>query len=681
MSRCRLLLPCLALAVCSYAQPALQNDTAVEAFRDLQEVQVKGKLLTPAMNRVSSSSLTLNVKELQALPRLMGQTDPLYVLQTLAGVQVNNETQGGIFVQGCDNAHTLVAINDAPVFYPSHVLNLFSAFNASHLENIQVVMSAHPAADANRLGGAVSLRTWLKASAPFNMSINVGPLCSDIHIRSHCSDKSDLFFSARASYFTLYKSLLKTDDIQPDYNFQDFNLTYACHPTQKDDIVFSAFAGNDLLLADNTTTDRQFLDISWQNLASSVQWDRREDSVRYHTSLFLSGYHNRFLFDLGQTINLDGNSSIGSTGLKHHTDIRLPDEMALTAGADYTATRYSPLGFSLSGDFALNVESMAQNVLYAHEASLFLDFTHQAGPFFNYSLGLRGTAYYCLNRPFFQLDPRANFSFRVARGQYLYLHAGTYSQNSHSINLISTGLPTDFYIPASSRFKPEYAISVSLGYKGSFLNDRYILSAEMYFKQIYNALECNVSVPDLLYNNAVYTDFVYAGEGRNYGLDITLQKAKGRLSGYLTYSLGWAKRFIPEISDRPFDSSHSRRHRLVATASWHFNRDWSAGAVFTLATGTHYTQPEYAYMMNGRVVARMGEYNGQHLPLTHRLDLSADYILHLKNDRSIDFNISLYNVYCHKNVQFVTNSPLNFRTRQFGLLPVIVPSLSVRFNI
>ena len=681
MSRVRLLLPCLVLAVCSYAQPALQNDTTVEAYRDLEEVQVKGKLLTPVMNRVSSSSFTLNVKELQALPRLMGQTDPLYFLQTLAGVQVNNEMQGGIFVQGCDNAHTLLTINDAPVFYPSHALNLFSAFNSSHFENIQVVMSAHPAADANRLGGAIRLQTFQRAPKPFNMSVNVGPLCSDIHIRSHCSAKSDLFFSARASYFSLYKSLLKTDDIQPDYNFQDFNLTYAYHPTPKDDIVFSAFAGNDLLLADNTDTERRFLDIAWQNLASSVVWDRQEDSVRYHTSLFLSGYHNRFLFDLGQTINLNGNSSVGSVGLSHHTDIRLTNGMSLTVGADYAASRYSPLAFSLFGDFAFSVESTAQSVLYAHEASLFLDFAQQVNDFFNYSAGVRGTAYYCQDKPFFQLSPRANFSFLIAQGQFLYLHAGAYSQNQHNINLISTGLPTDFYIPASSRFKPEYALSASLGYKGSFLNDKYILSAEVYFKQLYNSLECNVSVPDLLYNSAVYTDFVYAGEGQNYGLDITFQKAKGRLSGYLTYSLGWAKRLIPEISDKPFDSSHSRRHQLVATATYHFNTAWSVGAVFTLATGTPYTQPEYAYMMNGRVVARMGEYNGQHLPLTHRLDLSADYILHLKNDRSIDFNISLYNVYCHKNVQFVTNSPLNFRIRQFGLLPMIVPSFSVRFNI
>ena len=95
------------------------------------------------------------------------------------------------------------------------------------------------------------------------------------------------------------------------------------------------------------------------------------------------------------------------------------------------------------------------------------------------------------------------------------LHIGSYSQNNHTINLISTGLPTDFYIPAHARFKPEYALSSSIGYKGSFLKQKYILSAEIYFKQLYNSLECSINVLDLLYNNAVYTDFIYAGTGQN----------------------------------------------------------------------------------------------------------------------------------------------------------------------
>lgn len=681
MSRSRLLLLCLALGASVSAQVAVQNDTTIEAYRDLEEVQVKGKLLTPAMNQVSSSTLSLNVKELDALPKLMGQTDPLYFLQTLAGVQVNNEAQGGIFVQGCDNAHTLLTINDAPVFYPSHALNLFSAFNASHLESIQVVMSAHPAADANRLGGAVRLQTYRKAPRRFNLSANVGLLCSDLHIQSHCSDQCDVFFSGRASYFTLYKGLLKTDNLQPDYHFDDFNLTCAFHPTPKDDIVLSAFAGYDRLTADNTTNNQQLFDISWQNLASSLLWDRKEDNAQCHTSLYLSGYHNRFVFDLQQELFLNGKSSVGATGVKHNTDIRIAEGMSLNAGAEYAATRYSPLAFALLGDFAAGVESMPQAVLYAHEASLFADFAHQVNGFFRYSVGLRGSAYYCQDKPFFQLDPRANLSFEVAHEQFLYLHAGTYSQNNHNINLISTGLPTDFYIPASVRFKPEYALSASVGYKGAFLQNKYILSAEVYFKQLYNTVECNISVLDLLYNHAIYTDFIYAGTGQNYGLDITFQKAKGKLSGYLTYSLGWAKRFIPEVSERPFDSSHSRRHQLVATAAYHFNTAWSVGAVFTLATGTPYTEPEAAYLLNGRVVARMGQYNAAHLPLTHRLDLSANYSLQLKQNRSIDFNVSLYNVYCHKNVQFITYSYEAFRIRKTGLLNMIIPSLSVRFNL
>ena len=73
MLRGGLLSFCIAVSIACFSQVGLQTDTTIEAYRDVEEVQVKGKLLTPAMNQVSSSSFTLNVKELQALPGI-GET-------------------------------------------------------------------------------------------------------------------------------------------------------------------------------------------------------------------------------------------------------------------------------------------------------------------------------------------------------------------------------------------------------------------------------------------------------------------------------------------------------------------------------------------------------------------------------------------------------------------------------
>lgn len=659
------------------ARLCAQNTTDVDSLlfistQSLKEVVITGQRVKPIVEN-TGTQLRLNIQEIKSLPRFMGQSDPLRYLHTIAGVQTNNEATAGIYVQGCDDSQTLLAINGVQVYYPNHLLGLFSGFISAHFQDMEVVKMAHDAAFGNRLGGEVSLYTVteIPSGKKFSLDINAGLISSDVTVGVACGAKSELFLSARASYINLfYGRLLNIDGYEPKYSFQDVNLTYAIHPSPKDDIVLTTYFGNDRLRleVDSSTLSAN---IQWQNTATSVYWNRTLDSGHMRTTLFCSGFKNRF--SVYREISVEGFSNIGSLGIHHEQTRRWRPEFGLDFGGGYTGHRITPLWFRTEG-WSSNVP---ESTSFAQEAELFADFKHQVNTVFSYSIGLHGGLFASDGKVFGNADPRFNGHIALNKHHTINAHVGIYTQYLHRIALVSGGFPIDFWMPAGQRFKPEYAHSAGLGYIGHFLNDQLVVTAEVYYKQLFNVIENGTNIVHLVTHDFEYIGGIASGKGRNYGLDIMVQKNKGNVRGYVSYSLGWAQRYMASISDKWFPASHERRHNLVLVLDYKINDAWHIGGTFTLASGTPYTAPEYIYLINGQIVAEYGDFNASALPLTHRLDLSCDYTIIRKKGVEFGVNLSLYNVYAHKNVQFVRLSHTDFKTVYVSLLGTILPSLSL----
>ena len=133
----------------------------IQIDRELDEIEVVRER-TAQMVQVHSNKLIINANHIQTMPKFLGTSDPIRYLQSLAGIQTNNETSTGIHIQGCDDYQTLTAINGAPVYYPNHLLGLFSTFIAPHFETIEVEQSEHNGLMENRIGGYVNLTTPAK---------------------------------------------------------------------------------------------------------------------------------------------------------------------------------------------------------------------------------------------------------------------------------------------------------------------------------------------------------------------------------------------------------------------------------------------------------------------------------------------------------------------------------------
>ena len=314
-----------------------------------------------------------------------------------------------------------------------------------------------------------------------------------------------------------------------------------------------------------------------------------------------------------------------------------------------------------------------------HEFSVYAGFTHDVSEHFRYEVGLRPSLWLGHDMTAASIDPRVTLHFPINDRHELRLHYGRYSQALHKAALFDGGLPADYFFLSDKTNVPERSHSVSLGYTGSVPDKSWAFTAELYFKQLYNVIESSSDVVELVFNGFDYQKDLLYGDGRNFGFNAMIQKNKGYVKGYISYSLGWALRNFPEITDRyDIRADHDRRHNLVVALSSQPARNWSLGAVFVLASGAPYSEAVSAYYLNGHVIYEYGPHNGATMPLYHRLDLSCSYYIIKSMTRELSVNLSLYNVYAHKNVQFILASGKFMR--HVSVLPYPIPSLSVSFR-
>lgn len=661
----------------AYTQTTVDNryaqDTIYQVVQ-LDEVSITQKRETSIIDQVGSS-IIIDVNQMQNIPKFLGTSDPIRYMQTLPGVQTNNETRTGIYIQGCDDYQSLVSINETPVYYPNHLLGLFSTFIPAHYETIRLLPFASNASLSNRIGGYVALQTKHQQPKRFSLEGNVGLLNSDLTLQIPCGKKSALWISGRATYLNLlYGKFLRFEDYQLGYNFQDCNLTYALHPTDKDELIVTGFFSRDNLSITDPVTDIQPI---WMNLATSAVWNHKGEKNAIKMSAGFSGFRNDINLQATTTEAKTNNSIATARFLTEDTYSFSPD-MSIQTSIEYLHYFNKPLELIIHSD--LITQDAVTSWTHANETSLSAEWIHRCTSWFDYHLGARGSLYFHQGKVYGGVDPRLTFRFIPATDHSISLQYGMCHQYFHKAGLTGGGLPTDFFFLADSIFTPQWAHEVNLRYDASFLENKYTLSLEGYFKQIYHVVESTGNVLQLITTGFNYQKDILIGSGRNFGLNMLIRKNQGIVTGHISYTLGWALRQLPDLEHKMgyiYSASHERRHDLNVVINVQPAKKWHIGAIFVLASGIPFTKAEEAYLLNGTMICRYSTFNGAHLPIYNRLDLSCSYDIINKNDHLLGINLSLYNVYCMKNAQFVVYRE-NSLDPVFGTsLSTIIPSISI----
>ena len=650
----------------------------------LQAVEIRGKRLRSQLREIEGTSI-ISMSLMDEMPHILGNADPLHYAQLLPGVQTNSEYDAGLHIQGCDNSHNYVSLGGAPVYNAAHLLGFFSIFNAGHFTEMSLLKSPVSASFPNRLGGRVDMLTptWLAAedslwTGAVHGELSVGPMSSQGTLRLPVGKRSLLLLSARAAYLNLlYSKWLEVDGDEVKYDFSDYNLSYI---TQLDDanvLKIEGYWGYDNMKIGQASYGLQGK-LKWDNTMAALHWySRSKDGLNeggkdwlMEQMVYYSRYANRlnvgeysfqvgmrsFIFDLGYK----GNFSWGRWRM----------------GAEVVRHQLLPQDIGITGNLA-NYQTDAHHQL-ATEASVYLQYCQPLGENLLMELGARVSGYHC-QKSFYRVMPHLKFNYDLSPSAKLNLNLGIRNQYLFQTGFSSAGLPTEFWFAADQNHRPQYACHAALQGEFWFAEKEYRLSVETYYKWLMNQIENNSNMFDILFSSYSFDGSLLHGKGYNYGLNLLLEKRRGKLTGWLSGSLGRAMRkFDGEQYQGWFPAGHERIYELNAVATYRINRRVSLGSTYVLASGTPYTKVNYAYLMSGNLVTEYGPHNGSRVKPYMRLDLSVSYDFATKGSVRSGINFSLYNVTMHGNDLFyrIKVYDNHVRYNAFKFLMPIMPSIN-----
>jgi hypothetical protein len=257
-------------------------------------------------------------------------------------------------------------------------------------------------------------------------------------------------------------------------------------------------------------------------------------------------------------------------------------------------------------------------------------------------------------------------------------------QNMHLLSNSATSLPTDKWVLTNNGIKPEIADQVSLGYYRQSTSQAYTWSLETYYKTMQNQIDyrdgANVLNTDIVESQLLY------GKGRAYGVEAMVKKNKGKLTGWISYTLSKSQLQINGINaGNWYNASQDRTNDIAIVGIYRLSPKWTFSADWVYYTGNPVSFPSGKYTADDRIAFYYSERNGYRMPVYHRLDVGATWEIKKTGRFKKELAFSIYNLYDRQNAYLInfrqsTSNPDEteaVQTTLFGIIPSV--SYNVKF--
>jgi hypothetical protein len=633
-------------------------------------------------------SIDLGLSTISRLPGLAGAADPLRILQLMPGIQTSGEISNGLYMRGLQNAHNLVELDGAHIYNPMHLLGVFSVFNDDNLSSFTLHKSYIPPRYGGRIGSVISARSRGEIPGRFEAAGEVGLIASNLALGIPLGSKSGLRLSGRLSYLDPILKLTSSpgDKMRLGYDMHDVGIGWIFEPSGKGKLSVNFYRGRDGLSIDGLYGSSG--GIEWRNLAASVVLDcHLGNTRRFSQTVSFTRYDNTIDIE-HSSISLAMPSMISDIGYKAIFG-KNGGNISWECGVDYT-WHHVRLQFPIFKNYFF--ENNLPTPIDTHETGSFAEVSFDISPSMKVRGGLRASVLLYgrdgrVGKVWWMPEPRFNVTVGMNELSAISLSGTIQQQYINQVVSSNTGFPTDFWMPSSLTVPPQKAYSLTLGYSRKTKDRTWEFSAELYCKILTDQMESTDGImTNFTSTQDIYSGIVY-GRGRNFGLEILLNKKYGRLSGWISYTLGWALRSFSDIEGgRWFPMAYERRHDASITAIYRIGDRWSLSSNFVFATGNAYTPVMGVYLMGEVPVNEYGTHNSSRMPPYHRLDVAATYEVHSKILPG-RLTFSVYNLYARKNpiayyayVEMMTEDKTARLKRRASSLYSIIPSLNYSFR-
>lgn len=683
---------------------------------DLDAVNVSSK-----SDAVSYDALTgkasLSVGQVKNMPTLGGEADIMQALQYLPGVRTAVEGTTGLSVRGGSFDQTLVLLDEAPVYNPSHALGFYSAFNPDAIKSIDIYRGLMPAQFGGRLSSVLDLKMREGNNQKFAVSGAVGLIASRIVAEGPIQkDRSSFIVSGRYSYAgmlantagNLGKSLhlggLGGFQEGNDIRFYDLNAKLNWKSANsKNQFFLSGYLGGDwfeyYLFQKGTFT-------KWRNATGSLRWNHIfSDKLFSQTTLYYSRYHYNYNL-LNDRRDFDWSAGLTEVGFKNELDYFVTDRSFIKGGINVTHTTYEPGSILPKSETSLTVPfSLASKKTF--QASAFLGVTSQVGQKISVYLGGRlstfgllgpglfykyvpeqskpvDSTWYASNKvvkSFAAFEPRLSGKYQIDSAKSISIAFARTVQYVHLLGNTSVGLPTDVWLPSSPNVKPQAARIASISYSQNLPGVSFEL--EVYYKAFNRVIDF-IDNANLFVNQYVESQ-VRAGKGRAMGAEASVTKKTGKLTGWITYTLAKTDRTIEGINhDRRYPTRFDRRHSFSLVSAYQLKKHIMLSLDFQYNSGGAASLPTAVYQFQGSTFNYYPDRNGFRLPSFHRMDVQASFSKK-KRWGERKWIVGLYNAYNRHNLFSVDVVAADYNWFQKSNISAvslygIVPSISYNFS-
>jgi CarboxypepD_reg-like domain/TonB dependent receptor/TonB-dependent Receptor Plug Domain len=684
-----------------------------------QEVIVYSKRRDANVRNAQMGKIDLSMSQVKQIPAFLGEVDVLKTLQLLPGVRNAGEGNAGFYVRGGGPDQNLIMLDDAVVYNTSHLFGFFSIFNSDAIKNTSLIKGGMPAQYGGRISSVLDIAMKDGNMHKTQMEGGIGLIASRFSIQGPIKkDKASFILSGRRTYIDVLTKPFVPKSSQfygSGYYFYDVNMKVNYRFSPKDRLYLSGYFGRDVFTFKNAR--RSFNStIPWGNSTATLRWNHVFHRKLFaNTTLVYNDY--KFAFEAGQNdFELKLSSGIRDLNAKVDVDYYPAPQHKLKFGGLYTYHTFIPNVLTgRQGDIVFKPNN--ENTKRANETALYIQddweisdqlkvnvgirwsgFT-QVGPYTIYQRDanrnkIDSTVYKRFEpvKTYGGLEPRLTIRYALDDENSIKAAITRNNQYIHLVSNAGSTLPTDLWVPSTFRVKPQLSWQYALGYFRNFKDNMYETSVEVYYKNMENQIEYQEGYTPSLRDPE--EEFVF-GRGWSYGAEFFVNKTRGRLTGWVGYTLSWTWRKFNDLNKddagvpQKFPAKYDRRHDLSVVSIYELNSRWRLSGVFVYGTGSAFSSPERFYIVNGVLTQEFSKVNAYRLPAYHRIDFAATYTPKPKKQRKMQSSwvFSVYNAYSRLNPYFVyfdqSGNPydgsLKIEARQVSLFPII-PAVTWNFK-
>lgn len=658
----------------------LSKDTLINVLmqdnNQLEEVVIVSDKAEAGITATQMGAQEIPIAQIKNTPSILGEADVMKTIQLMPGVQAGVEGSAGLYVRGGGPDQNLILLDGVPVYNVDHLFGFFSVFTPEAVKKVTLFKSSFPARFGGRLSSVVDVRSNDGDMKKYHGTLSVGLLSSKIQLEGPIiRDKTSFNISARRSYIDLIAKPFMPKDDKISYYFYDINAKINHKFSDRSRLFLNFYNGKDSYYFKTTDSSSSMykdkMSLNWGNTIATARWNYIFNQKLFSNTTVA---YNKYRMDANSTVytktNLIESISESNYHSNYHSGIC---DWSYLIDFDYNPTPAHHIKFGagyLHHDFRPEVatskiqekedgitkqdtlyNSISNSTIQAHEVSAYIEDNFDIGSRLRMNVGLHLSMFRVQKRNYFSAQPRVSARYQLTRHTALKASYTKMSQYIHLLSSTPISMPTDLWVPVTSKIKPMQAHQYSLGSYYTGLPG-WEFSVEGYYKQMSNVLEYKEGV-SFLGSSSGWENKVEMGKGRSMGIEFMAQKTTGKTTGWIAYTLAKSDRkfAIGGINNgERFPYKYDRRHNLSLVVNHKFSNRIDIGASWIFSTGGTATIAEEvtAIIRPGEDAIQQKDYiekrNNYRLPASHRLNIGVNFNKKTKHGVRT-WNISLYNAY------------------------------------